>query len=85
MESPRGLVANVLDWNLLVFKFELQSRYSVITLRKVWNNLFQPDMEWITQLLSFLNDCFSIRKYTKIDMPLNKETKYLLILWDKKL
>ena len=44
--SSRGFVANLLDYDIVVIEFELQSRYYVQfwanALGKVWNNLILP-------------------------------------------
>ena len=56
-ESPNDLVANVLDWDIVVSKFELQFRYMFpfvqIPLRKAWTPFSPPTMGYIVQLLSF--------------------------------
>ena len=70
---PRGVVINVLDCDVLVSEFELHLRSN--TLWKGMNPLILPAMGYIVSLLSFLKDGFSLEEPTKVDMPLNKETK----------
>ena len=45
------------------------------TLGKGMNPLIPPDLGLILLLLSFYENRFGIKESTKIDMPLNKETK----------
>ena len=77
--SPYGVVANVLDSDLVVSEFEFQSRYYIhfrtSALEKGMNLLLHPAMSWIISLPYFYNDDFGIKKPTKVDVPLNKETK----------
>ena len=44
--SPHGIVTNMLDWDIIVNKFELQSQYyihfQIITLGKGMNSLILP-------------------------------------------
>ena len=67
------------DCDIVVNEFELQSRYYVhfrtIILWKGTNFLNPAIIAWIVPLPSFWMNGFGIKQPTKVDMPLNKETK----------
>ena len=68
------IVANMLDCDIVVIELKLLSRYYVHfrTLRISINPFY---LSRIVLPKLFYKDCFGIRLPTKIDMPLNKETK----------
>ena len=72
---PRGVMVKAMDCGIVEREFVLQSHYYVQfranTLGKGMNPLILSAMGWIVQLLFF----FGIKKSTKVDVPLNKETK----------
>ena len=84
--NSRCLVTNVLDCNIVVSEFELQSIYYVHvrtnTPGKGMNPHIFPFMGYIVQLLFFYKNGFGIEYSMKDDMPLNNEieteTKRLL-------
>ena len=53
----------------------LLHHFQTNTFRKGLNPLIAPAISEIVPLLSFYNDGFDIKLLTKVDMPLNKETK----------
>ena len=59
-QSPHGVVGNVLDCDIVVREFELQSRYyihnRVYTYGEDMNNFIPPVIGWITSQMSF-KDC----------------------------
>ena len=69
----------MLDCNIVVSEFELQSHYYMHfltnSLRKGMNLLIPPAIGSIVPLPFFYKDCFDIKLPTKVDMLLNKETK----------
>ena len=62
---PRGVVINVLDWDILVSKFELRSCYYIHfranTLRKGMNSLITLIMCQKVPLLFFYKNGFDIK------------------------
>ena len=65
MGSIRGVVANVVDYHIIVSGFELQSRYYVCfrtnTLDKGMNPLIPLVIGWIASLLFCYKDNFGIK------------------------
>ena len=65
MESPRGVVANVLGYNIVVSEFKIQSHYDVYfqtnTFRKGIKALNPSAMGWIVPLVVFYKDGFGIK------------------------
>ena len=72
-------MVKAMDCRIVVSEFVLQSRYyvhfRVNTLEKGMNPLILPAMGWIVPLMFFSENSFGIKQPTKVDMPLNKETK----------
>ena len=68
-----------MDCGIVVSEFELQSRYYVHfrtnTLGKSMNPLILPAMGKIAPLLFFSKNGVDIKLPSKVDVPLNKETK----------
>ena len=64
-KSPHSVVANMLDWDV-VSEFELQSHYYVYFQTNTLGKGMNP---------SFPSPRYDIKWSTKVDMPLNKETK----------
>ena len=64
-ENPLGVVANVMDCNLIVSEFELQLfyyiHYRTNTLGKYMNSIVPPTMGQIVPLLFFYKDGFGIK------------------------
>ena len=76
--SLRSVVANVLDFKIVVSEFEFQSLYYVyfrINILEKGMNPDPPAIDLKTQLLFFYKDGFGIKYPTNVDMPLNKETE----------
>ena len=71
-----GVLDNLLNGNIVVIKFEIQSRYYVYfqinTPEKGMNLLIFSTMAYTVPLLFFYKSEFGI---TKVVMPLNKRTK----------
>ena len=70
-------MAKTLDWDIITYKFEIQSRYYTHFLT---NGLgkdmnFLSALSWTITLLFFYKNGFVIKLLTKVDMPSNKETK----------
>ena len=63
--SPRGVVANILDWHIIVSEFDFLSCYYVHfrtnALGKGMNSLIPLAMGWIVALLLFYKDDFHIK------------------------
>ena len=85
---PCGVMVKAMDCGIVVSKFVLQLRYYVHfranTLGKGMNPLIFPAMGLIVLLLFFKENGFGIKKPTKVDMPLNIETKpnqTFLVFW----
>ena len=78
-ECPRGVMVKAMDCGIVVSEFILRSRYYVHfrtnTFGKGMKPLILPSMGWIIPLLFFYENGFGIKYPTKVDMPLNKETK----------
>ena len=83
IRSLSGVMANVLDCDILVSEFELQSRYYVYfrinTLGKGMSPLIFPAMGKIVSLLFIYKDSFGIKQPTNAHIPVNKERKDLSI------
>ena len=79
--SPPSVMANLLDCDMVVCEFKLLSRYELRanTLRKIMKSLILPAMSPIISQLFFYTDSFGIKLSTKVDMPLNKETKPMYV------
>ena len=80
MEILRGVLANILDYDIIISEFELKSRYYVHIrtnlLRKGMNTFIpQPAMVEIIPLLLFYKNGLGFKWPTKVDIPLDKETK----------
>ena len=79
MGCPRGIMNKAMDYRIIVSEFVLQSHYYIHfqanNLGKGMKPLIIPAMGWIVLLLFFLENGFGIKYLTKVDMPLNKETK----------
>ena len=75
--SPRSIVANLIDCNIRVSVFKLQSRYFahfwIDNLGKGVNR--RVPRSQIIRRLFFFEDGFGIKSLTKADIPLIKETK----------
>ena len=68
--SPYDVAVDVLDCELEISKFEFQScNHFSFRLET------HPAMGEIVRLYSFDRDRFGIKEPTKVDMPLNKESK----------
>ena len=78
--ETRGVVANLLDYDIIVSKFELQSsqyiHFRTNTLGSILNPLIPSDMDLIVSLLCFYMDGLGIEESTMVDKLLNKENKY---------
>ena len=79
-------MANVLGSGLKVNEFKLQSPcyvYFQISSGKVWPflSLLPTAIGLIVSLLFLYMDSFGIKWLTKVDMPLNKETKLNQTTW----
>ena len=72
-------MVKAMDCGIVVSKFEFKSRYYVHfranTLEKGMNPLILSAMGQIVSLMFFLENGFGIKQPSKVDMPLNKETK----------
>ena len=77
--NHRGVVANVLDCDIVVSSFDIQSHYCIHfrtnTFGKGMKPLIPPAMCKVASPLSFYKDGFGIKQTTKVDMPLNREHK----------
>ena len=73
-----GIVANLLDSDIVLSKFELQSQYYVHlltnTLRRGMNLLIHQASDLIVPLLFFYKDIIGIRLPANVDMLLNKHS-----------
>ena len=78
-DVSRSVVANVLDCEIEVSKYEFSSRYythfRTNALGKTMNPLIPSGMGWIIPQQFFYNDGFGIKLLQKVDMLFNKETE----------
>ena len=85
---PRGVMVKAMDFGIVVCEFKLQSFYYVHfranTLGKGMKPLILSAMGQIAPLLFFFENGFGIKWPTKVDMPLNKETKPIRICQQNK-
>ena len=65
----------MLEWDIIMSEFELQSRNYVQPLGKVWTSLFPPAIGYIVPLMSFYKDAFGIKQPRNVNRPLNKENE----------
>ena len=74
-------MVNVLDCDITVIKFELQSRYSVDfltnTLWEMCEPFYSPSYGSDSPTIVLPQGSFDIKRLTKVDMLLNKETKQI--------
>ena len=83
--SPYGIVDNMMDCDIMINEmnssFAITFTFGLIPWGKVWTPIIPPAMDEILSLLSFDKDGFHIKQSSKVDMPLNKETKPNHNLW----
>ena len=76
--NPCGIMAKVLDCDIIVSENKLHLRYNVhfwtCTLEKSMN--LPPIYELNSTITVFLKDSHRIKLPMKVDMPLSKETKW---------
>ena len=73
LRSPRGVQANMQHWGILVSEFEFQLLYNVHSQTNTGRKFMNPLESWV-------KSCH-FRLFTKVDVPLNKETKQICILF----
>ena len=80
--SPRVEVVNVQDCDIVGREFDLPPLYYVHfrinTFGKGYIPSFPLAIGLILPLIFFYKDDFGIKSITKVDMPLNKETKAII-------
>ena len=83
--SYHGAVANVLDCAIVIGEFEFLSRYYAHfltnTIGKDINPFIPSAMAGIVPQPLFYKVGFGIKWSTNVDMPLNKETKPILMIF----
>ena len=79
MGGPCGIVANMLDNNIVVSEFKLQLQYQANFQANIheerYELLYTLAMGWIVSLSFFYKDGCGIKEPMRFDMPLNKETQ----------
>ena len=70
-----SILANVMDWNIVISEFELLSRNHIHFWKRYEPSYPPPAIDLIILLLTFSKDGFGINLTTKVEMTLNKVPK----------